>query len=170
MRKIFVKAFCLILIYLLFLSLKTCNAEDTGYIGVTLYVDDDYLESTFGWGINHFDSMQAALSKAVIGDDIYVYSGYYSGGITLWGYDLTGEDKDTTFIDCNSDVGIIVKRGDAKITGFTIQNGENGINLASDNNHNPSIESKNKSPGFEMILVFAILGLLVVQKHKRRKK
>ena len=83
----------------------------------TIIVPDDY------------SSIQEAVNAANLGDTIFVENGTYYENVvvnkTLW---LTGEDKETTFIDGNRTGTVVKIEGDnVAVRGFTIQNGDTGI-------------------------------------------
>jgi len=93
-----------------------------------LIVDDDFNESTPGWGITHFNRIQDAVDEAQEGWKICVYDGTYDEGVvitkklTLEG-NRTVED-DGSIINGES-VGFIILGNNAKeteIRGFTIIN------------------------------------------------
>jgi parallel beta-helix repeat protein len=90
----------------------------------TIYVDDDYNETTPGWGVDHFDNIQNAIGNASDGDAIYVYNGiYYENVVIDKRVNLTGEDKNTTIIDGSNTgnvVSIIIT--EVNVDGFTIRN------------------------------------------------
>ena len=87
------------------------------------YVDDDYDSSTPGWGIDHFDNINSAITASSSGDRIIVNNGTYVERITIpHQLDIFGEDKDTTIIS-GDDVGdvIIINAVNVNISGFTIK-------------------------------------------------
>ena len=78
-------------------KLEYCRAD----ILPKFYVDDDYDNTTPGWQIDHFDSIQDAIDASTSGDRIVVYSGVYNENIFI-DTDLIsihGEDKNNTIID-----------------------------------------------------------------------
>jgi len=78
-----------------------------------------------------FPTIQEAVDAATAGSVIVVSGGTYSGNIniakSLW---LVGEDRMTTFIEG----GIVVTADNVLINGFTIRNGDRGIELEQVNN------------------------------------
>jgi len=90
------------------------------------YVDDDYDNSTPGWQIDHFDTIQDAINSenCSTGDRIIVYSGtYYENLIVNKSIDLFGEDQETTIIDGGSSNNVInITSSGSDISTFTIQN------------------------------------------------
>lgn len=90
----------------------------------TITVPDDY------------NTIQGAVDAAGSADTIYVRSGEYIEHVTVGkSLTLTGEDKEATIID-GSGIGyvIYVTADNVDISGFTVQNGENGILLSSSSN------------------------------------
>ena len=111
-RLILLFILCLALVSLL--KINVAKAEPK-----TIVVPDDYL--TIGW----------ALGNATEGDTIYVKKGtYYEHLQVNKSLSLVGEDKKTTIID-GGNVGTVVKitRDGVNVTGFTIRNSGNPIQL-----------------------------------------
>ncbi len=78
-----------------------------------------------------FSSIQEAINHAKSGNRIYVRSGTYNENIVIKkSIIIRGENKDTTIIkgDGTEDV-VEINSGCTDISGFTITNGKNGINL-----------------------------------------
>jgi len=92
-----------------------------------LYVDDDYNESTPGWEVDHFRSIQDAIDKATNGDTIFVFNGiYYENVVVDKEVDLIGEDKSNTIIDgLNTGRVISFTKNGIYLTQFTIRNSGN---------------------------------------------
>jgi len=96
------------------------------------YVDDDFDNSTPGWQIDHFDSIQDAIDVSSAGDRIVVYAGTYNERLTITHkLDIFGEDKNITFID-GGDTGDVVNISAeyVNISHFTIRDSGNGENNA----------------------------------------
>ena len=113
--KIGVIAFAVILVMLAFAGSASAK---------TIIVPDDY------------STIQGAVNAADPADTIYVHSGVYIEHVTVGkSLMLTGEDKETTIID-GSGTGyvIYVTADNVDISGFTVQNGKNGIRLSSSYN------------------------------------
>ena len=94
-----------------------------------VYVDDDFNESTPGWGYDHFDSIQDGVDAVNESGTVYVYNGTYYEQIRInKSINLIGEDKNSTFIDGNNvgDVTIRIFVDNVNISGFTIQESGNG--------------------------------------------
>jgi len=91
--------------------------------GKTLYVG--------GSGPGNYTKIQDAINDANDGDTVFVYNGtYYERYIKIWdGINLIGENKYTTIIDGkNTQLAIItIEEDNVKISGFTIQKGDEGI-------------------------------------------
>ena len=90
----------------------------------TIYVDDDYNETTPGWGVDHFDNIQDAVDNASDGDAIYVFNGiYYENVVIDKRVNLTGEDKNSTIIDgSNTGKVVSITIREVVVDGFTIRN------------------------------------------------
>ncbi len=107
-----------------------------------LWADDDYNESTSGWGYDHFDSVHKAVEVSGESGTVFVYNGYYysnSGGYPI-GYSpkdisdnividktliLYGENKETTIIDGQGYGSIFrVISDNVVIESFTLQNAD----------------------------------------------
>jgi len=109
-----------------------------------VWVDDDYDNSTPGWNIDHFNSIQAGINVASINGSVYVYNGvYYENIVVDRAINLLGESKEGTVIDGNlsGDVVVYVTADRVNISGFTIRNGYCGILLIY--SHNSSIYNNN---------------------------
>jgi len=75
----------------------------------TIYVDDDYNESTPGWNDTHFDNIQDAIDAVFDGDTIYVYKGIYLENLKInKTISLVGEDRDSTIIDGGGNVNVVI--------------------------------------------------------------
>ena len=55
--------------------------DDSNQIGILsqmeVWVDDDFNESTPGWGVDHFDTIQAGVDNVTDGGSVYIYDGIY---------------------------------------------------------------------------------------------
>jgi len=98
------------------------------------YVDDNYDNSTPGWQVDHFDSIQDAIDSPDCGsgDRIIVYSGtYYENLIVNKSVDIFGEDRSNTIIDGQSSGDVItVTSSNVDISTFTIKGSGSGLNDA----------------------------------------
>jgi len=94
----------------------------------TWTVDDD--------GTADFHTIQEAINAANTGDTVYVRNGtYYEHIVINKTISLTGENKNTTIIDGNKAETVVkTTANNVTISGFTIQNGEIGIDLNSNSN------------------------------------
>lgn len=100
------------------------------------WVDDDFNETTPGWDVDHFASIQSGINAVGPNGSVYVYNGTYNENIDIEKtIHLIGEDKDGAVIDGNwSGHSVCVAADMVKITGFTIQNGSPiGIYVTSNN-------------------------------------
>ncbi len=106
----------------------------------TLYVDDDYTESTSGWGVDHFATIQDAVDAANAGDTISVAAGTYTKNVEVdkQQLTLTGDlsQPSNVVVDAGgSGSAITLTVNGCVLQGFKVQNGEHGIYLDhSDNN------------------------------------
>ena len=131
----------LLLATLIFLSDAGICEDSNSY---NLYVDDDFDNTTIGWGIDHFDNLQNAIDAASEGDTIYVYNGTYYNDVS--GYtaeqftmraivinksiNLIGASNDNTFLDGGKYGSIFRITADwVSISGFTIQNSRNILDI-----------------------------------------
>lgn len=88
----------------------------------TIKVPDDY------------STIQEAINSASPGDTVFVQTGTYYEHLTITknNVTITGENADSTIIDGNGSPMVVVDvdtANDVKISGFTIQNGSEGIEL-----------------------------------------
>ncbi len=100
----------------------------------TVYVDDDFNESTPGWGVDHFNNIQDGINAVDVNGSVYVYDGTYYENIDIGkSLNLIGNSSTTTTIR-GSGVNntVVTVTGDyVTISGFTITNGSSsGITLS----------------------------------------
>ena len=101
----------------------------------TVYVDDDFDESTPGWGWIRFDKIQDALDTVASGGVVYVANGTYYGEVRMdKTMDLIGEDKDSAVIDGGGREYVVVfnRTQGASLSGFTVRNGVWGVYMGND--------------------------------------
>ncbi|HEC76946.1 MAG TPA: hypothetical protein ENI33_06800, partial [Thermoplasmatales archaeon] len=67
----------------------------------TVYVDDDYNESTSGWGYDHFSKITDGINGVASGGTVYVYEGLYEESI--------GMTKELSIISLNGTANTIIK-------------------------------------------------------------
>jgi len=109
-----------------------------------VYVDDDYNESTPGWGYDHFDSIQDGIDAVNESGTVYVYNGTYNETLTTACYvyinksmNLIGENRDTTIINC-PDPGVYDYSGiRVGWHGYIIVNNVSISNFTVIGDHNP---------------------------------
>ena len=106
----------------------------------TVYVDDDYDNTTTGWNVTRFNVIQDGIDAVAEGGTVYVYNGTYYENVTVnKSIDLIGEDRDNTIVDANNQTaGFILNNDSISIQNFTIKNTSQygvGIWLAEENNH-----------------------------------
>jgi parallel beta-helix repeat protein len=116
-----------------------------GSLPANVYVDNDYDETTNGWGLNRFNKIQYAIYKVQENGTIFVFNGTYYENILLnKRLNLLGENKDTTIIDGNNSGDVVyVSEKSVNISRFTIRNSGNnnfypywdaGVEIHSNNN------------------------------------
>ena len=90
----------------------------------TIVVPDDYL------------TIQEAINNANAGDTVFVRNGtYYEHVCVNTTVSIAGQDRTTTTIDGNQTGTVVTVTADnVNISGFTVQNGEAGLDLAGDGN------------------------------------
>jgi len=90
-----------------------------------------FKDKTFFQKITSRGYIQGLIDNASVGDTIYIPSGiYYENIIIIKSISLIGEDKNTTIIDgCGIGDVVHISACWVNISGFTIQQGTNGINL-----------------------------------------
>jgi parallel beta-helix repeat protein len=100
------------------------TADETNF-GNTLYVG--------GTGPGNYSKIQEAINDASDGDTIFVYSGtYYENVIVNKTISLTGEDRNSTIIDGKrTGHAVSITAHAVTIMGFTVRNGEKGIEYSS---------------------------------------
>jgi len=75
------------------------NASATISIEPSVWVDDDFSESTPGWQIDHFDQIQEGINAASENGTIYVYNGTYNENVNIQkSIRLIGENNNNTII------------------------------------------------------------------------
>jgi parallel beta-helix repeat protein len=86
-------------------------------IAQTFQIDDDYNENTVGWGYDHFNNIQDAITFCGNKDDIFVHSGTYSKNVNIEhrSIKITGEDINTTILKNTS---VYAKSGSVQISNF----------------------------------------------------
>jgi len=91
----------------------------------TVYVDDDFNESTPGWQIDHFDRIQDGVIAVSAKGTVQVYAGTYLENVMLdKPLSLLGESNTTTIIDANSaGSAVYVSMDHSIVSGFLIRHG-----------------------------------------------
>jgi parallel beta-helix repeat protein len=156
--------------------MKKCTASKVGYypewimLSITENTTHDFvlISSNIlyvgGSGPNNYSKIQDAINDAEKGYTVFVYddsSPYYESLIINKSLYLIGESKDTTIIDANKQEhadGILIKRGEVTIQGFTIRNTtggrypdyDNGIEIWSNNNTITDNIIKNTRMGIQL--------------------
>ena len=88
------------------------------------FVDDDFDESTPGWGYDHFDNIQDGVNAVNISGTVNIYSGTYSENVVInRSMTLIGEDEYSTIVDGNL-VGSVISISNSvvSISGLTVHN------------------------------------------------
>jgi parallel beta-helix repeat protein len=106
-------------------QLNTATDTTIATISPIIYVDNDFNETTPGWGVDHFNTIQDGIDAASPGSAIYVFRGTYNETINISKFlSLIGEDPDHTIIDGKYQGNVVVITADeVTITGFTIKGG-----------------------------------------------
>jgi len=103
-----------------------------------VYIDDDFTNSTPGWGYNHFNKIQDGVSAVATHGTVFVSNGKYPENIVVNNsLFLLGENKNTTIIGgAMNGSGVNITADNVTVSGFTIQNYTHGygIELSSNNN------------------------------------
>ena len=89
------------------------------------WIDDDYDESTPGWGVDHFSKINEGLAVIQHHGIIHVYAGTYHESLIIdKSIQLIGENKETTIIhgDQAEIIIIMITAENVTMDGFTIQN------------------------------------------------
>ena len=88
-----------------------------------VWVDDDFNESTPGWGYTHYETIQRGVAAVEIGGIVNVLPGEYINGVSIVKpLHLVGADASQTFIDAQYNGPCLsVYTSDVFISGFTLQ-------------------------------------------------
>jgi parallel beta-helix repeat protein len=112
------------------------RATDTATVTIhadIFWVDDNFNESTPGWGYTHFKTIQDGVTHSADGDTVLVMNGTYIEHVTVnKRLLLIGENKNATIID-GSGTGTVLSLSaqEINVTGFTIRQGATGLSLGS---------------------------------------
>ncbi|GAI98819.1 unnamed protein product, partial [marine sediment metagenome] len=89
-----------------------------------VYVDDDFNQTTPGWGYDHFDKIQHGIDAVNYDGNVYVYNGtYYENIIVDKTINLTGEIREGTVIDgLNNYIVVHILSEKISLQNFTIRN------------------------------------------------
>jgi parallel beta-helix repeat protein len=87
-----------------------------------VYVDDDFNETTQGWGVDHFANLQQGIDHVSAGGIVSVYSGLYQTNVVIEkSMSILGEDKTNTIIQGLGVHSTMTIEADGVIlSGFTI--------------------------------------------------
>jgi len=120
------KAVSGVMLLLLIVSLASLayKIQVVGTSPATITVPDDY------------PTIQEAINHANVGDTVFVRNGtYYEHVCVNTTVSIAGQDRNTTTIDGNQTGTVVtVTTDNVNISGFTVQNGEAGLDLAGDGN------------------------------------
>jgi parallel beta-helix repeat protein len=96
-----------------------------------VFVDDDYNNSTPGWGYNHFNTIQDGINAVQTNGTVQVSNGTYSENILInKSLSLLGQNKNTTRIHgTGNGTGINITANNVTINGFTIRNYTTGYGI-----------------------------------------
>jgi len=122
-----------IILLLIFMSITPSYAVDNVKKSSTLVSSGNILY-VGGMGPDNYTRIQDAIDDASSGDTVFVYdnsSPYYENIFIDKSISLIGEDRETTIINGNKyeDSVILINANFVNISGFTIQNGANGVKL-----------------------------------------
>ena len=120
---------CVLSVYVAPVSNENYTLISNNHVNTTIhpvdhivYVDDD--------GGKDFTTITEAIRWIGTGDSIFVYNGTYHENVYIYKtIKLIGEDKNTTIIDGMGYKTIHIQIYDVNISGFTIQNGIEGIHI-----------------------------------------
>lgn len=89
-----------------------------------VYVDDDFNETTPGWGYDHFDNIQDGIDVVNVSGTVYVYNGtYYENVVVNKTINLVGENRENTIIDAQNNGHVIqVLSNWTNLSNFTAKN------------------------------------------------
>ena len=89
---------------------------------------------------SEYATIQLAIDASINGDTVYVSNGTYIENINYNNKDLylLGENRDSTIIDGNQNSNVVVMNGSSVLDGFTVQNGERGVDVTNSSNSNDS--------------------------------
>jgi nitrous oxidase accessory protein NosD len=88
-----------------------------------------------GSGLGNYTKIQDAIDNASDGDTVFVYNGKYIENLMVdKSITLIGEDKKSTIVEGRGSNRVVtIRKSYVVISGFTIQNGEHGIELDGSN-------------------------------------
>jgi parallel beta-helix repeat protein len=89
-----------------------------------VYVDDDFNETTPGWGYDHFNKIKKGISAVADNGKVYVYIGTYNEVLYIYGksIQLIGENTENTIIhssELNNSI-FNIQSSNVSIQGFTL--------------------------------------------------
>ena len=89
-----------------------------------VYVDDDFNESTPGWGYDHFDNIQDGVDAVNISGFVYIYRGSYNENVIIdRSMTIIGENEKTTVVDGGSTGSVIsIFNSIVSVSGLKVQN------------------------------------------------
>ncbi len=116
-KQISTVSLCILL--MLFCSLSFFWAFNSGQAAAIIYVDDDNPDPNW-YDQTHVRTIQEGIDNASEGDTVFVYSGLYSGRVSIKvnkTVTILGEEKETTIIDR----GVSISASQVVISNFTIK-------------------------------------------------
>ncbi|MBC7128358.1 MAG: right-handed parallel beta-helix repeat-containing protein, partial [Thermoplasmatales archaeon] len=91
-----------------------------------VWIDDDYNSSTFGYGYDHFNTIQQGINAVGEGGKVIVHDGTYKENIVInKEISLVGDPV----IDAQGGIGISIEANNTLVENFTIYNGTTGIRV-----------------------------------------
>jgi len=96
----------------------------------TVYINDDYNESTDNWHINKYNHIQQGIDNISEDGNVYVYNGIYQENIIIdKNLTLTSFSYDKPILDGQRNTGITISDNFVIINNFIINNCSNGIKI-----------------------------------------
>lgn len=132
------KIILVLLFFFILCNFSPLTISEGKYDVSIIYVDNNYSETTDGWGINNFSSIQDAINSSVNGSTIYVFNGIYKDFVIInKSVKLLGENKEMTIIDSEKNIfNFKITVDNVNISNFTIRNCGIGIYFSNRNINN----------------------------------
>lgn len=102
--------------------------EKTIVVGEMIRVNKGYNDTTPGWGIDRFASIQDAIDNAGENETIKVYPGVYGSFVINKPLKIVGDPD----VDAHNGIGIVISANDIYIENFTVYNASIGVFIHND--------------------------------------